>query len=55
MRIQTELQQELASRGFTSLAQAVSYAHREADIASMEEAPSSAAEDSETEWDFISE
>ena len=55
MRIQTELQQELASRGFTSLAQAVSYAHREADIASMDEAPSSAAEDFETEWDFISE
>ena len=31
MRIHEELQRALAARGFTSLAQAVSYAHRPAD------------------------
>ncbi|MDE1046826.1 MAG: dihydroorotate dehydrogenase [Candidatus Nanopelagicales bacterium] len=55
MRIQKELEQELRSRGFESLAQAISFAHREVSEAVTETAVGESIDHGEQNWDFISE
>jgi dihydroorotate dehydrogenase (NAD+) catalytic subunit len=52
-RIHGELQVALAERGFSSLAEAVSYAHRSADVDRPD--PITPVQSSEDDWDFISE
>ena len=55
MRIQKELEQELRSRGFESLTQAISFAHREESEAVTESAAGESIDHGEQYWDFISE
>jgi len=55
MRIQSELEQELRTRGFTSLSQAVSYAHRDVDQTMVTNALTEVSHQSDDGWDFISE
>lgn len=55
MRIQNELEQELRSRGFTTFAQAVSYAHRDVDHMPQIDTSTDVADRSDEDWDFISE
>lgn len=55
MRIQVELEQELRSRGFTSLAQAVSYAHREVDQLIRADMTGDHSDQTNDDWDFITE
>jgi dihydroorotate dehydrogenase (NAD+) catalytic subunit len=52
-RIHGELQLALAEHGFSSLQQAVSYAHRPADT--TREVPITSEQSSDDDWDFISE
>ena len=55
MRIQKELEQELRNRGFESLTQAISFAHREVSEAVIEDETGESKDESERDWDFISE
>ncbi len=55
MRIQSELEQELRNRGFPSLSAAVSYAHREVDHIAQAELPEKVSDQTDDNWDFISE
>ncbi len=55
MRIQSELEQELRNRGFPSLSAAVSYAHREVDHIMQAELPKKVSDQTDDNWDFISE
>jgi dihydroorotate dehydrogenase (NAD+) catalytic subunit len=52
-RIHGELQSALAKHGFSTLQQAVSYAHRPADT--TREDPVTLEQSSDDDWDFISE
>ena len=55
MRIQNELELELRNRGFTSVSQAVSYAHREVDQILQSGMSADGSGFTDDDWDFISE
>jgi dihydroorotate dehydrogenase (NAD+) catalytic subunit len=55
-RINSELAEQLATRGFSRLTDAISYAHRVGDLKqSTESNVVNEAESSDLDWDFITE